>query len=145
MTGCRLDAPAAFTLIELLTVLPVVGILASVAVPACLNYRLDAVNAPVKAVIALIKDTANRLRLKVSAASGGREPAPRSCYWSFATLVLAGLAASGSHPMLAPLSVARGQASGSGPPSLIKRLGSIPGTYASSITGLPPTVFIQCG
>ena len=71
MRGRRRRRETAFTLIELVTVIVILGILATVALPAYLSYKVDAANAIDKAVIANIKDTANRLRLKTIAASGG--------------------------------------------------------------------------
>ncbi|HVP13603.1 MAG TPA: prepilin-type N-terminal cleavage/methylation domain-containing protein [Phycisphaerae bacterium] len=73
MTRSRQNPAAAFTLIELITVVIILGVLASLAVPVYLNHKVDAANAVDEAVIALIKDTANRLHLQRIAASGGAD------------------------------------------------------------------------
>jgi len=73
MTNGSRTGSTAFTLIELVTVIVILGILATVALPAYLGYKVDAANACDKAVIANIKDTANRLHLKTIASSGGAD------------------------------------------------------------------------
>jgi type II secretory pathway pseudopilin PulG len=60
-------------LLELVTVIVIMGILATVAMPVYFNYKTNAANCADKAVIAMIKDMANRMHLKTIAASGGRD------------------------------------------------------------------------
>lgn len=62
---------SAFTLIELLTVIVVLSLLTSLAVPVFLEYRTGAANAADEAFATMIRETSNRMRLAAITQTGG--------------------------------------------------------------------------
>lgn len=60
-----------FTLIELVTVIVILGILSAVALPVFLDYRTDAKNAAVKGVLGAVRAAVANYYARSATASGG--------------------------------------------------------------------------